>query len=69
MAISSLACDDPVGCRCMTWANFATLDEVSIATGEVVPAGRIKVVQHLEGGIIQEIYVSEGDTVREKAKP
>lgn len=47
------------------WANFATLDEVSIATGEVVPAGRIKVVQHLEGGIIQEIYVSEGDTVKE----
>ena len=49
----------------VVWANFATLDEVSIATGEVVPAGRIKVVQHLEGGIIQEIYVSEGDTVRE----
>lgn len=49
----------------ITWANFAKLDEVSIATGEVVPAGRIKVVQHLEGGIIQEIYVSEGDTVKE----
>ncbi len=49
----------------LLWANFATLDEVSIATGEVVPAGRIKVVQHLEGGIIQEIYVTEGDTVRE----
>ncbi len=47
------------------WANFATLDEVAIATGEVVPAGRISVVQHLEGGIIQEIYVTEGDTVRE----
>lgn len=50
---------------CLTWANFAKLDEVSIATGEVVPAGRIKVVQHLEGGIIQEIYVLEGDTVKE----
>ncbi len=49
----------------LTWANFAKLDEVSIATGEVVPAGRIKVVQHLEGGIIQEIYVLEGDTVKE----
>ena len=49
----------------LIWANFATLDEVSIATGEVVPAGRIKVVQHLEGGIIQEIYVTEGDSVRE----
>ncbi len=48
----------------VVWANFATLDEVAIATGEVVPAGRIKVVQHLEGGIIQEIYVTEGDTVR-----
>ena len=47
------------------WANFATLDEVAIATGEVVPAGRISVVQHLEGGIIQDIYISEGDTVRE----
>lgn len=49
----------------LIWANFATLDEVAIATGEIVPAGRIKVVQHLEGGIIQEIYVAEGDTVRE----
>ena len=49
----------------IAWANFATLDEVAIATGEVVPAGRVKVVQHLEGGIIQEIYVTEGDTVRE----
>ena len=49
----------------LIWANFATLDEVAIATAEIVPAGRIKVVQHLEGGIIQEIYVAEGDTVRE----
>lgn len=49
----------------LTWANFATLDEVAVATAEIVPAGRIKVVQHLEGGIIQEIYVTEGDTVHE----
>lgn len=49
----------------LIWANYATLDEVAIATGEVVPAGRISVVQHLEGGIIQDIYISEGDTVRE----
>lgn len=49
----------------LIWANFATLDEVAVATAEIVPAGRIKVVQHLEGGIIQEIYVTEGDTVRE----
>lgn len=47
------------------WAYFATLDEVAIATGLIVPAGKIKVVQHLEGGIVQDIYVSEGDAVRE----
>ncbi|MDG2319546.1 MAG: HlyD family type I secretion periplasmic adaptor subunit [Rhodospirillaceae bacterium] len=47
------------------WAGFANLDEVAIAPGEVVPQGRVKTVQHLEGGIIDEILVVEGDTVRE----
>lgn len=45
------------------WANFATLDEVASAPGEVVPQGKIKVIQHLEGGIIQKIYVTEGSVV------
>lgn len=49
----------------LTWANFAKLDEVSVAPGKVVPLGKTKVIQHLEGGIVQEIYVSEGDTVSE----
>ena len=47
------------------WSSLAELDEVAVATGEVVPLGRIKVVQHLEGGIIKEIFVREGDTVKE----
>jgi len=47
-------------------AGFATqLDEVTVAQGQVVPLGDLKVVQHLEGGIIQEIFVREGDQVRE----
>jgi len=45
------------------WAFFAQLDEVAIATGEVVPQGSVKTVQHLEGGIIEELFVREGDTV------
>ncbi len=49
----------------LLWAGFAKLDEVAIATGEVVPQGRVKTIQHLEGGIIDEILVREGDTVRE----
>jgi len=47
------------------WSAVAELDEVAVSSGEVVPLGRIKVVQHLEGGIIKEIYVREGDTVKE----
>ena len=46
------------------WANFAQLDEVSVAPGEVVPQGRVKTIQHLEGGIIMSIEVAEGDVVR-----
>lgn len=45
------------------WAHFAELEEVAIATGEVIPQGQIKVIQHLEGGIIQDIFVREGDMV------
>ena len=52
----------------LTWANFAKLDEVSVAMGKVVPLGKTKVIQHLEGGIVQEIFVHEGDTVQEGDK-
>lgn len=45
------------------WAYFAELDEVAIAEGEVVPQGQIKVVQHLEGGIVEQLYVTEGTPV------
>ncbi len=48
----------------LIWANFAQLDEVTVATGEVIPQGKVKVIQHLEGGIIEEIHVQEGDTVK-----
>jgi adhesin transport system membrane fusion protein len=46
------------------WASQAELDEVAIAQGEVVPQGQIKSIQHLEGGIIEEMYVTEGDAVK-----
>lgn len=45
------------------WAYKGTLDVVSMADGEVVPSGRIKTVQHFEGGIIRQINVREGDAV------
>ncbi|SLM31289.1 Type I secretion membrane fusion protein, HlyD family [Desulfamplus magnetovallimortis] len=45
------------------WAATGRLDVVSRATGEVVPSSRVKTVQHLEGGIIREILVKEGESV------
>ena len=47
------------------WAFTAKLEEVSSAMGEVVPVGQVKVIQHLEGGIIQELHVSDGSNVEE----
>ncbi len=47
----------------LLWSIFAYLEEVSVAMGEVVPQGKVKVIQHLEGGIITTIHVQEGDVV------
>lgn len=45
------------------WAMVTKVDEVAAASGEVVPAGSIHSVQHLEGGIVSAILVREGDMV------
>ncbi len=47
----------------VVWAAMAKFDEVAIAAGEVVPRGNVKVIQHLEGGIIRSIAVEEGQRV------
>lgn len=46
------------------WASFTRLEEVSVAPGEVVPQGSSKVIQHLEGGIVEELFVREGAVVK-----
>lgn len=47
----------------MIWAYFSQIEITSVATGEVIPSSKIKSVQHLEGGIVREIKVKEGDHV------
>ena len=49
----------------IVWALVAQLDEVAIAEGEVVPEGKVKVIQHLEGGTVREIHVADGTEVKE----
>jgi len=45
------------------WANNSSLAIVSVAVGEVKPSSRVKQIQHLEGGIVEEILVREGQEV------
>ena len=44
----------------IAWAAIARVDEVTRADGRVVPDGREQVIASLEGGLLRELYVSEG---------
>src|SRR5690606_38383797 len=48
-----------------TWAAFAPLDSASLASGVVSVKGKRKTVQHYEGGIVQNILVTDGQSVTE----
>ena len=45
------------------WARAAVLDEVTIGSGRVIPSSREQVIQSLEGGILAELRVREGEVV------
>lgn len=45
------------------WAGLFEIDIAAQAPGEVVPSGQIKKLQHLEGGIVNDIFVKEGQHV------
>jgi adhesin transport system membrane fusion protein len=46
------------------WASVSEIEEVTRGMGKVIPAAQIQVVQNLEGGILSEIHVKVGDTVK-----
>ncbi len=45
------------------WAHLTQIKEITVSRGEVIPADLIHNVQHLEGGIVSEIDVRNGDFV------
>ena len=47
----------------IVWASFADIDQVTRAQGKVIPTAKLQLVQSLEGGIVDEILVREGDIV------
>lgn len=46
------------------WSSIAEIEEVASAPGQIVPSGYIQNIQHLEGGIVREILIHEGDLVQ-----
>lgn len=45
------------------WAAFAVLDEVTKGDAHVIPSSRVQMIQSLDGGIVEDILVKEGDIV------
>lgn len=47
----------------LVWAHFAVLDEVTTGEGKAIPSSKVQTIQNLEGGIVAEIFVREGQVV------
>lgn len=48
----------------LAWSILGKVDIVATAPGTVIPAGKVKVVQPLEAGVVKSILVQDGDQVR-----
>lgn len=47
----------------ITWAHFSEIDEQTRATAKVIPSSKVKKIQSLEGGIVEEVFVKNGALV------
>lgn len=48
----------------LLWAAFAPIDEVTRGEGKVIPSSQLQVVQAVDGGVVEEIHIKEGQKVR-----
>ncbi len=48
----------------LAWAGFAQIDEVTRGEGRVVPSSQVQIIQSMDGGMVAEIFVREGQQVR-----
>lgn len=51
-------------CGFIFWANWAEIDQITRATGEVIASSRNQVIQTLDGGVLDEMLVREGGIVK-----
>lgn len=52
------------GLAFLLWAKLSSVDVIVRTEGRIVPAGKSQIVQHLEGGIVRNILVHEGEVVK-----
>lgn len=51
-------------CLALIWACFGKVDIVATATGKIVPNGRVKLIQPFETGVVRDIHVHDGQSVK-----
>ena len=51
------------GLFALLWAHFAVVDEVTRGDGKAIPSSKLQKIQNLEGGIVAELFVREGQVV------
>lgn len=45
------------------WASLADIEQTTRAQGQVIPSSRLQIIQSLDGGVISEVLVKQGDRV------
>lgn len=49
----------------VAWSSQMPIAEISVSSGEVMPSESVQFIQHLEGGIVSRLHVSEGQYVKQ----
>ena len=48
----------------IVWAYYAEIDALTRGQGKIIPSHQLQIIQNLEGGIVSEILVEEGESVK-----
>jgi adhesin transport system membrane fusion protein len=48
----------------LAWSFIGQVDQVVTAPGKVIPQNRIKIIQHLEGGIVKQVFARENAMIK-----
>ncbi|NRA53148.1 MAG: HlyD family type I secretion periplasmic adaptor subunit [Gammaproteobacteria bacterium] len=49
----------------ITWSYFSSLEQVTTGQGKIIPSSQIQIIQSLDGGVLQKLFVKEGMQVKQ----